>query len=433
MRSTTRGMSYMSEHRVPMLGSTWRRYEDPVRSRDPRVRALVDALAALPAPAPRPQFRGELRAQLVAIAPRIVLEEPEPAGSMIDIVPRTARPRPTPRGARAVPVTPTPAKHSDNVLDRLRRLPLARPLAIAASVVTVFAVLLGGAVWMSQKSVPGDALYGLKRASESFELATAGSDTERAQDHLKFAKTRAEEVQKLIGRSSTSAAGARLSAGGGVDEATAELINSTLAAADSDVTSASSLLGKQAVKQASQTPLDALTTWAPGQLKRLDAIADSVPDPSLRTRTETSAHLVRAAVIRANELKPRVGCGCLDSSGNDSLGPKPCTTCSASATPGATHPRHTGTSTGKAPAARTSDAPAGSTPGAGGKQGGGSSSASVGGSSTTPKAGLTLPNLPLPTSKTPPVAVDSCKASVNLPILGGINISLCKSSPGISH
>ena len=39
----------MSEHRVSMLGLFWRRYEEPSRSRDPRVRAVVGALAELPA------------------------------------------------------------------------------------------------------------------------------------------------------------------------------------------------------------------------------------------------------------------------------------------------------------------------------------------------------------------------------------------------
>jgi hypothetical protein len=80
-------MSEMSEHRVPMLGASWRRLEDPAHSRDPRVRALVAALAALPAPEPRPEFRAELRAQLVAIAPRIITESAGDTTPMVEIVP----------------------------------------------------------------------------------------------------------------------------------------------------------------------------------------------------------------------------------------------------------------------------------------------------------------------------------------------------------
>src|SRR3954470_3111006 len=99
-------MTEMGEHRVPLLGSGWRRNDDPATSRDPRVRAVVGALATLPAPELRDDFRAELRAQLVAITPRIVKESAE-TGSMIDIVPARAttaapaRPRPTPHGRPA--------------------------------------------------------------------------------------------------------------------------------------------------------------------------------------------------------------------------------------------------------------------------------------------------------------------------------------------
>src|ERR1700709_497436 len=65
----------MSEHRVPMLGAALRRRRDPAKSSDPRVRELVAALATLEvAPAPRADFRAELRAQLVAVTPRLVDE-----------------------------------------------------------------------------------------------------------------------------------------------------------------------------------------------------------------------------------------------------------------------------------------------------------------------------------------------------------------------
>ena len=68
------GMTEMGEHRVALLGASWRRSEDPATSRDPRMRAVVGALATLPAPPMRAEFRAELRAQLVAITPRIVAE-----------------------------------------------------------------------------------------------------------------------------------------------------------------------------------------------------------------------------------------------------------------------------------------------------------------------------------------------------------------------
>ena len=418
----------MSEHRVPMLGSSWRRYEEPSLSRDPRVLAVVGALAELPAPELRPEFRAELRAQLVAITPRIVAESASP---MVDIVPRqAARPRPTPQGSRTraeQAAQAAPARHSDSALDgvlaRLRGIHLGRPLAVAAAVVAAFAVLLGGAVVMSKKSLPGDALYGLKRASERFELATADSNVEKARDHLNFATNRAKEARDLVGR--TSAGGAGLSADSAVSSSTAKLVTSTLASADTDVRAAAVLLGNAAVHQKSATPLATMTSWAPAQLKRLIDIASALPNGPLRSQTLASASLVRAADARAHALSPKVGCGCLATSGSDELGPVPCSVCT---TPRnlpvgpQTHPA--GTHEPKGPSARSSNhavVPGGtrgsSTPAA-------STSTPAGGTSSP---GLHLPSLPLPSlTPTLPVDLDSCGASVNLPILGGIDLNLCQ-------
>ncbi len=102
-----------------------------------------------------------------------------------------------PGGREGAPQAAAGAAAHRRLPRRLRAVRLGRPLTVTASLVTAFVVLLGGAVWMSRKALPGDTLYGLKRASERVQLATAGSDTERAQDHLDFAATRAREVQAL--------------------------------------------------------------------------------------------------------------------------------------------------------------------------------------------------------------------------------------------
>ncbi len=397
-----------------MLGASWRRYEDPARSRDPRVRELVGALSALPTPQPRPEFRAELRAQLVAIAPRIVAESADATAPLIDIVPGKA-PAHTGRSTAARP------RHTDSLFARIRSVPIGRPLAVAASVITAFALLLGGAVWMSQKALPGDALYGLKRASESFELATAGSDTEKARDYLDFAKTRAAEVQDLLKRSTTSAIGTGPVASGGLDSHTAALIDSTLASADHDVKAAATLLGSQAIKSKSTSPLDVMTSWAPDQLARLHEIAAAAPDSALRRRTESSADLVSAALNRAKQLAPKVGTGCLDTASRDELGPVPVAGCPSGQGPTPTaHPKSTATAhrskdrniatngTSEAPAPNVS-----STPGAG---------------QTSPKSSPTpivsLPTSLLPTStKSLPVTVDTCGVGISLgPIQIGLGI-----------
>lgn len=426
----------MGEHRVPLLGSGWRRNEDPARSRDPRVRAVVGALANVPAPEMDAAFRAELRAQLVAITPRIVAEGAPPRRAT-ELAPAAPRTRPTPQG-RGKAVEAVPARHSDSVVDRLRRLHLGRPLAVATAVIVAFAVLLGGAAVMSRKALPGDALYGLKRAGERLELATAGSDTEKAKDYLDFARTRANEVKDLLGRAGSSAL--RGTSAGGVNAGTAKLISSTLGSADDDVKAASRLLTTSAVRHNSTTPLSTMTNWAPAQVQRLQRIVAAVPDPTLRAQAQSSLRLVQAAAARADALRSKVGCDCLGGVARDELGPKPCTTCST--TKGGTNPTgpaRTGGATGHRPktdrttsrqvpgaAGPTGSGSATSAPGAGPGAGGGPQpgSSSSGAPSKTPPI-INIPSL-LP-SGTPsvPVSASSCGVTVSLPLIGGVGVGLC--------
>jgi hypothetical protein len=399
------GMGEMSEHRVPMLGATWRRLEDPALSRDPRVRSLVSALAALPSPEPRAEFRAELRAQLVAIAPRIVGETTAPT---VPLPVLKAAGKPATEGHRP--------RHADGAFARLRTIPIGRGFRIALAVVATFAVLLGGAVWMSKKALPGDALYGLKRASETVQLDTAGSDTAKARDLLNFAATRADEVKGLLSRAGMSGAQAQAS---GLDPHTASLIKSTLSSADSDVKSASSLLATQAVRKKTTNPLQVLTKWAPSQLTRLNSIAAAMPSPTLRERTESSADLVSAAVTRAQQLAPNVSSGCANKS-TDALGPLPqCGITSVIPSIVGGQP-----STGTTGAASTAG---NSAPGGNGGPVSIVPNTSTTGAQPTGSAssnpGLHLPSL-IPPSPSLPLTVSSCGIAASLgPI--GIGIGLC--------
>jgi len=410
------GMTGMGEHRVPLLGTAWRRNDDPATSRDPQVRAVVGALATLPAPELNAEFRAELRAQLVAITPRIVAESAQ-TGRMVDIVPAApARPRPMPHGrpaARPVPAPRGGARHADGVLARLRGSNFARPLTVAASVIVAFALLLGGAVVMSRKALPGDALYGLKRASERFELATAGSAVDKAKDYLEFATNRANEAKSLSGHA------------GNAD--TAQLIGGTLNSADSDVRAAARLLGTNAVQHHSSKPLAAMRSWAPGQEQRLAALVAALSDPTLRAQAQSSLRLVRAAEARAVALAGKMGCGCLTTANADALGPKPCTNCNAPAViphkTTAPAGRHSGTKThphknGQGTASGRSHhvgPVVGPTP---------SSNPTPTQPNPSQSHPISLPSLPTG-SVSLPVSASSCGVTVKLPIIGGVNVGLC--------
>ncbi len=396
-------MGEMSEHRVPMLGASWRRLEDPALSRDPRVRSLVSALATLPSPEPRAEFRAELRAQLVAIAPRIIGETTAPT---VPLPVLKASGKPATEGRRP--------RHADSTFARLRALPIGRPIRVALAVVATFAVLMGGAVWMSKKALPGDALYSLKRASESVQLDLAGSQTEKARDLLDFAANRAHEVQGLLHRAGISGDGPQA---GGLDAHTANLIKSTLASADSDVKSASSLLATQAVQKQTTSPLQVITKWAPSQLSRLNSIAAAMPNPTLRERTQSSANLVTAAVNRAELLAPKVTAGCATGTASDSLGPLPqCGITSVIPSIGGTQPNSSG-----APSSSASNSAPGGNGGVNSVVPNNTSStgAQPTGSESSSSGGL-LPSI----SPSLPLTVSSCGIAASLgPI--GIGIGLC--------
>jgi uncharacterized membrane protein YgcG len=394
-----------------LVSSGLRRYPDPDVSADPLIRTIVGQLRALPTPAPSPGFREELRAQLIAVTPRLVAEGV--TGS------RPARAARKPHRATAP------------------RVPIRRPAAVMGTLVLLFVLLLAGGVWMSSHTLPGDSLYGLKRASENVQLSLTGGDGARGRQYLALAKKRANEVSGLLGRTSSMAAGSGPQASGNINAHTAKLIADTLRDADADTRNGVRLLTGQAVRNMSNGPLSAVTTWAPAQLARLDSIVNRAPPGATRERAVTSRHLVQHALTRANQLGHDMGCSCLANTANDELGPLPCDTACNPVTPvspgqqpGSTKPSTSPSTspTGTEPATPNKSSGglnglSGSTsaPGAGSGTGGATSSGSPGGSG--------LPPLPSITS-TGPVTVDTCGVHVTLGPLGlglgpcGLDLSL---------
>jgi hypothetical protein len=385
----------MREHRVPMLSAPLRRYPDPEMSADPRIYTLLTDLRTLDvAPLPRAHFRAELRSQLVAVTPRLVAE-----GVSVER-PLTEAARPT--------TAATPARHSARPsppvrLAALRTLSLGRPVAIVTAIVAVFALLLGGAVFISKRALPGDALYSLKRANETVQLSLADGPTAKSKAYLNFAGERADEVAALLKRASALAAASGPTAGG-ISAHTASLVDSTLSSGDDDVRNAARLLGDAAVAGASGSPLSIMTTWAPGQVTKLQAIVGKLPAGPVRDHAAASAQLVGNAVLRAQQLTGMISCTCLKSASSDDLGPLPCQPCMSPrssplptlpstvpvpgrTTTGATPTGTAGSSTDNSAAATTGDTGAGS---------GSDSSSDSGSGSTSPKhsLGITLPTLP---------------------------------------
>jgi uncharacterized membrane protein YgcG len=392
-----------------LVSSGLRRYPDPDVSADPLIRTIVGQLRALPTPAPSPGFREELRAQLIAVTPRLVAE-----GVTAGRPARTAR---KPQRATAP------------------RVPIRRPAAVMGTLLLLFVLLLAGGVWMSSHTLPGDSLYGLKRASENVQLSLTGGDGARGRQYLALAKKRANEVSGLLGRTSSMAAGSGSQASGSINAHAAKLIADTLRDADTDTRNGVRLLTGQAVRNMSDSSLRTVTTWAPAQLARLESIVNRAPPGATHDRAVESQHLVQHAVTRANQLRRDMGCSCLANTPNDELGPLPCDTACNPITPaspgqpGSTKPSTSPSTSpsGTEPATPNKssgglNAPSGSgsAAGAGTGSGGATSSGSPGGS--------ILP--PLPSTSTGPITVDTCGVHVTLGPLGlglgpcGLDLSL---------
>ena len=83
--------------------------------------------------------------------------------------------------------------------------PLARPLAVAALCVVVFATGIG-ATSAASGAAPGEPLYWVKTARENVEQRIPRSDAGRANYQARLAQARADEAQALMSRGAFSAA-----------------------------------------------------------------------------------------------------------------------------------------------------------------------------------------------------------------------------------
>lgn len=401
--------------------------------------ALVERLRALPVgPVPDADFTADLRSQLVAITARIIAESATDTPAA-----RTATLRTSPSGLRA-------AASVHGVLRALRR-----PVLAFASATAVLALMLGVAVWMSHGSLPGDSLYGVKRASEDVQLSVAGNDTDKGYTYLGFATTRATEVAKLLGRPSALAAGGSgPQATGAISARTSKLVTDTLDSLDSDSRSGMQLLGRATVAQMSAAPLSKLAPWTVGQRAQLTDIESRVPAGALKNRVKASLALLGRIEARAAALKAKIGCSCLSQAVSDDLGPVPCSTCTAlippgtgggpgspggSATPGNGGGSGSGNNGGGSNGSGSGSGGNGSGPGSSSGNGGGSS---AGGGINAPTVTRlpTAPSLPTATPlPTGPVSIGSSGVRISLPGIGvgvgpdGVSTSLPSLSLGGPH
>ena len=200
---------------------------------------------------PAADFRQLLRAELVAAA----------APHRVAAAARAAAPvaRPTPLHTRA---------------RQPRRLVLAAKVTASLSAA---AVVVGGVGVASASALPGDALYGVKRGTESLQLDLTHGDTSVGLLKLQFATTRLTEVRGLIRRAGgVSASPGRHPLPASVQSA----IASTLASMDSDTDSGAQLLRTAYLAAPQTTVLTKLADFTSTQVQSLTAVLPALPAPA---------------------------------------------------------------------------------------------------------------------------------------------------------
>jgi hypothetical protein len=163
------------------------------------------------------------------------------------------------------------------------------------------AMAVSGISAASESAAPGDALYGVKRSTERAQLAMAGSDVNKGQLSLDFAKTRLAEAAKMNG------------ADPGFDGVLDDMDNDTKAGVR--------LLTSSAVSRRSVNPLKDVDTFVTGQRGVLTPRLEKL-SPDNRERALASLALLDDVHQRAADLRTGLGCDTVTPDGTDSLGPK---------------------------------------------------------------------------------------------------------------
>ena len=221
--------------------------------------------------------------------------------------------RPRRRRRHALPSRPAARPGTPSLARRVVTVGMAAALAVLA--------IAGGSVFASRDAVPGDALYGIKRAAEAAGGIFAGGEAARGQHDLDLAATRLDEIERMARDGATDPA-AYASAFQEFDSATRAGTRQVLAGADPDRSAGD------------------LARWATQQTARLSALRASLPSAS-QSDADDALRLLDRVHDRAVAVAARSGCAQVTANATDDLGPLPAQgpcTATRQATPGGSTP-----------------------------------------------------------------------------------------------
>ena len=256
-----------------------------------------------------PEFRVGLRAMLVATAERDGIGRTAAIAESDPVADAAAAGKP---GVRA------------GLLGRSRRIRVRGAIVIG---VAAGALAVSGISAASENASPGDPLYQVKRSTERAQLAIAGSNVNRGQLSLGFARNRLAEAAAMPGDT--------IGFAGVLDDM------------DADTRKGVRLLTTSAVARRDAKPLNTIDDFAVRQRQTLAPVLDRLA-PANRERAQESLALLAAVQQRAEVLRAGLDCTPVVPAGVDDLGAK-LRDC-ASTTAGTTRsrvPATTGKSTAK--------------------------------------------------------------------------------------
>ncbi|OXM53312.1 DUF5667 domain-containing protein [Amycolatopsis alba] len=176
---------------------------------------------------------------------------------------------------------------------------------LAAAAVALVLALGGITLLLSKDALPGDPLYGIKRAGESAALGLTFDERDKAKKHLEFAANRVGELDELTRQNASTSA-----------------YFTGLADFETDLRAGVSQLTAIVTDQGGQTRLSELRTWARQQSDRLGLQSGHAPAEA-RDKFAAARVLLDKVQARTTDLGSRLVCYTITTGSSDELGAVP--------------------------------------------------------------------------------------------------------------
>ncbi len=176
---------------------------------------------------------------------------------------------------------------------------------LSAAAVALVLALGGITLLLSRDALPGDPLYGIKRAGESTALGLTFDEQDKAKKHLEFATNRVGELDELTRQGASTGA-----------------YFTGLADFETDLRAGVSQLTAIVTDQGGQTRLAELSSWARQQSDRLGIQVGNAPAEA-RDKFAAARVLLDKVQARTTDLGSRLVCYTITTGSSDDLGALP--------------------------------------------------------------------------------------------------------------